>query len=89
MELFTIGHSNHTSDRLIDLLAHHEITAIADVRLSPFSRRFSHFNQSFLKQTLSSAGIAYVFLGDMLGARPKDPRCYENGTLGYRPWMLK
>jgi len=32
MELFTIGHSNHTIEDFISLLQQHSVTALADVR---------------------------------------------------------
>jgi hypothetical protein len=37
--LFTIGHSNHAIDRYLALLRQVQVTAIADVRSSPFSQR--------------------------------------------------
>ena len=43
----------------------------------------SQFNQGPLKQMLRDAGIAYVFLGRELGARPRDPSCYQGGRVQY------
>lgn len=83
MKLFTVGHSNHSIDRFIDLLLLHGITAVADVRSYPYSRRLPHFSQASLKQSLTESGIAYVFLGKQLGARPKDPTCYVDGKACY------
>lgn len=83
MELFTIGHSNHSIDAFIGLLQQHGITAVADVRSHPYSRFLPHFNQSALKAALLNAGIQYVFLGKELGARSADPSCYVNGKASY------
>lgn len=83
MQIFTVGHSNHTIDRFIVLLKQHGITALADVRSSPFSRYSPHFNQSSLKNYLSYEGISYVFLGKQLGARPKNIDCYVEGKARY------
>lgn len=83
MALFTVGHSNHSIEAFIALLKQHKITAVADVRSSPYSRRFPQFNQVSLKETLKTANIAYVFLGDNLGARPKDQSCYIDGMARY------
>ncbi|MBW4493884.1 MAG: DUF488 domain-containing protein [Oscillatoria princeps RMCB-10] len=83
MELFTIGHSNHSIEAFISLLHKHGITALADVRSHPHSRYLPHFNQSALKAALLSAGIQYVFLGRELGARPADPSCYVGGKALY------
>lgn len=83
MKIFTIGHSNHTIETFIELLHQHQVTALADVRSSPYSRRFPQFNQSALKTALKTVNIAYVPLGDNLGARPRDRNCYINGMARY------
>ena len=81
--LYTIGHSNHSALRFIDLLRGAAIDCLADVRSVPFSRRNPQFSQKLLATMLKDAGIEYWFLGDALGARPKDPACYENGKASY------
>ncbi|QOV24603.1 DUF488 domain-containing protein [Anabaenopsis elenkinii CCIBt3563] len=83
MKMFTIGHSNHSIENFIALLQQHGITAVADVRSSPYSRRFPHFNQAALQKSLASVDIAYVSLGDNLGARPDEPSCYVDGMAPY------
>jgi uncharacterized protein (DUF488 family) len=83
MELFTIGHSNHSLEDFIALLKNHGITAIADVRSHPYSRYLPHFTQAALKNSLESAKIRYVFLGQELGARPNNPECYIEGKAVY------
>ncbi|MFN9398653.1 MAG: DUF488 family protein [Dolichospermum sp.] len=83
MKIFTIGHSNHTIETFIELLHQHQVTALVDVRSSPYSRRFPQFNQSALKTALKTVNIAYVTLGDNLGARPRDRNCYIDGMARY------
>ncbi|MGK7946677.1 MAG: DUF488 family protein [Microcystaceae cyanobacterium] len=75
-KLFTIGHSNLDIDSFIDLLTQQGVTALADVRSSPYSRYLPHFNRELLKNSLSKLGIKYVFLGQELGARSQDKSCY-------------
>ena len=70
MVIYTVGHSNHPIDRFLSLLTANGITAVADVRSKPFSRRFPQFNKERLAASLSEHGIAYVYLGKELGARP-------------------
>lgn len=82
-EIFTIGHSNHSIEKFIELLQKQGITAVADVRSHPFSRYLHHFSKSALELALKDAGIAYVFLGQELGARPQKPECYVNGKAVY------
>jgi uncharacterized protein (DUF488 family) len=81
--VYTIGHSNGTTERLLGLLAQHGITAIADVRSQPYSRFNPQFNREELAGALKAAGIGYVFLGQELGARSVDPSCYRDGRAQY------
>lgn len=82
--VLTIGHSNHALTQLVTLLRSKEVTAVADVRSQPFSRRHPDFNRDPLAEALAKQGIAYVFLGRELGARSQDPSCYEDGRVQYR-----
>ena len=83
-ELFTIGHSVHSMERFIDLLKMHGITAIGDVRSSPWSRYTPHFNRELLKGELVRHRISYIYLGAELGPRSDDPTCYEKGKVQYK-----
>ena len=81
--VYTIGHSNGTVERFVELLRLHGITAIADVRSRPYSRFNPQFNREALAAELKSYGLEYVFLGQELGARSEDPTCYRNGRALY------
>lgn len=83
MTIYTVGHSNVSSETFVALLRHHAITAIADVRSHPYSRFLPHFSQPALRASLEDARIRYVFLGRELGARPADPACYVDGQAVY------
>jgi uncharacterized protein (DUF488 family) len=81
--IHTIGHSTHTSDAFISLLIPHRITAVADVRSTPYSRRNPQFNREKMRAALKVHGIQYVFLGRELGARSEDDCCYVNDKVRY------
>jgi uncharacterized protein (DUF488 family) len=81
--IYTIGHSNHPIEHFLDLLMARGITALADVRSSPYSRHSPQFNRESLRKSLGLHGIRYVFLGEELGARSRDPSCYEDGRVSY------
>ena len=83
LTILTIGHSAHPSERFIALLRAAAVTAVADVRTSPFSRRHPHFNRDALRDELRRNGISYVFLGKELGGRPSDPAFYCEGVADY------
>ena len=59
------------------------VTAIADVRSVPFSRRFPWFSGPALAARLQGADIAYLPFGDALGGRPRDPALYCEGVADY------
>ena len=81
--VFTIGHSTHPQERFVSLLCQHGITALCDVRSTPYSRVNPQFNREGLRESLRACGITYVFLGKELGARSADPTCYEYGKVKY------
>jgi uncharacterized protein (DUF488 family) len=81
--VYTIGHSTHESERFVELLHMHSITALCDVRSRPYSRMNPQFNRENLKAALKNAGITYVFLGVELGARTEDKSCYRDGQVQY------
>jgi uncharacterized protein (DUF488 family) len=83
-QIFTIGHSNHSLERFTELLRQHSITAVADVRSAPYSRIHPDFNREPLKANLADTGVAYVYLGKELGARPEDPHFYRQGRVQFR-----
>ena len=82
-ELYTIGHSTHITEAFIALLTQYDVTAVCDIRSSPYSRYNPQFNRETLREELQKQGIAYVFLGKELGPRSDDPSCYKNGKVLY------
>jgi uncharacterized protein (DUF488 family) len=83
IEVMTIGHSTLPYEDFVARLQASRVTAIADVRTSPFSRHFPQFNRDDLRDGLRSDGISYVFLGKELGGRPRDRSYYANGVADY------
>ncbi len=82
--IHTIGHSNHPLEQFLALLSRHGITALADVRSTPYSRFNPQFRREKLQKSLASAGVRYVFLGAELGARTGDASCYDaEGRVSY------
>ncbi len=81
--IYTIGHSTNSIERFIELLKQHGITAIVDVRSTPYSRFNPQFNRETLVTELKIARIKYVFLGKDLGARSDDRNCYRNNKVQY------
>lgn len=82
--LISVGHSNHEWPVFVELLRRAGVTALADVRSSPYSGRYPQFNRESLNNALRDENIAYVFLGDLLGGRPGQPSLYnDDGRVNY------
>jgi uncharacterized protein (DUF488 family) len=81
--VYTIGHSNRQLEDFLSILLERKVTAVADVRSRPYSRANPQFNRESLAKSLARHEIAYVFLGQELGARTSDPTCYVGGKVQY------
>lgn len=81
-EILTVGYSTHEWPDFLALLRGVGVTAIADVRSHP-TARLPSYRQENLAPALRAEGIAYVFLGDELGARRVEPECYVEDRADY------
>jgi uncharacterized protein (DUF488 family) len=69
MKIWTVGHSTHSFDEFMELLAPHGITLLADIRTVPKSRRHPHFHTDALARSLPGRGVAYQHLPRLGGWR--------------------
>jgi uncharacterized protein (DUF488 family) len=82
--VFTIGHSNHSAERLATLLKRHGIEVLVDIRSRPYSRHAPQFNARGIEAILSGNEIRYLFLGRELGGRPEEETFYDaKGRVDY------
>ena len=77
MVIYSIGHSNHKAEKFLKLLQANYINLLVDVRSAPYSRYCPQFNKNDIQNYLKENEIQYLFAGDFLGGRPKDPSCYK------------
>jgi uncharacterized protein (DUF488 family) len=90
--IFTIGHSTHPIEEFVDLLRAHGVAQVVDVRTVPKSRHNPQFGEDQLRQSLPSAGIAYLRLEALGGLRraTKDSinAAWKNASFrGYADYM--
>jgi uncharacterized protein (DUF488 family) len=85
--VYTIGHSNLTINKFIELLKNHSIETVYDIRSTPYSR-FPQFNKENLSQTLENHHLAYIWGGENLGGRIKDPQCFQAKTVPEIKWCI-
>ena len=81
MLAFTVGHSTRSADELLELLREPGVTALADVRAFPSSRRHPQFNQAVMRDWLADAGIEYRHFPGLGGRRQPQP---DSVNLGWR-----
>ena len=68
--IYTIGHSSHDLLTFFSLLKRYNIDEIIDIRRSPRSSRYPHFNSDQLKEECQlRSSLKYSFHGDILGGR--------------------
>lgn len=67
--IYTVGHSTHSADTFVRLLAAHEIRQLADIRTIPASRRYPQFGKERLCALLSEHGISYRHFPGLGGLR--------------------
>ena len=65
LTVWTIGHSTRTLDRFLDLLSVNAIEVLADVRRFPASRKYPHFDQDALRNSLLGVGVEYAPLPEL------------------------
>jgi uncharacterized protein (DUF488 family) len=68
---YTIGHSSHTPEHFIGLLQRYGIKVLVDTRSAPYSRYSPQFDREALRQSMVAVGVKYLFLGDVVGGRPR------------------
>lgn len=81
--IFTIGHSNHTTEEFIELLAKHSINYVCDVRSTPYSRFAEDYNRENIKMVLIKNNLQYLFFGEEFGARREEKSLYTDGIVDF------
>ncbi len=81
--IYTVGYAGHDRDSLLALFRGHGISAVADIRTFKRSSYWTAFDSDSFGPFLRENGIAYVFLGDVMGGKPQIPDLYPDGQLDY------
>src|SRR2546429_2813461 len=67
--ILTVGHSTRSLDDFTELLIHHGVGLLVDVRTVPASRRMPHFSKVALERSLPQSGIRYLHMPELGGLR--------------------
>jgi uncharacterized protein (DUF488 family) len=76
-KIHSIGYANLKREDFLSVLKNNGITALADVRSLPYSKRFNEYNKEDFSSFLRLNGISYVYLGLELGPRSRDHSHYD------------
>lgn len=92
--IFTIGHSTHPIEYLIDLFKKHGVNCVIDVRTVASSSYNPQYNQYPMQLKLKEAGIQYLHFAEEFGARRLDPDLWdEDGKVSFEKvrstWAFK
>lgn len=91
-KIWTIGHSTHSFDELVEMLKSFHIELVADVRSFPGSRKFPQFNKEKLMISLPETDIEYIHIKALGGRRKVNPdskhTVWRNASFrGYADYM--
>ena len=78
MEIYTIGHSNYTVEKLIDMLKYYNINCVVDIRGTPYSKYNVQFDKETIRYTLNKAGFIYIYMAKELAAKRINKQSYND-----------
>src|SRR4051794_41966431 len=79
MRAFSVGHSTHSLEGFVGLLARHDVERVVDVRRTPRSRRHPQFERDSLAVDLPARGVDYRHLAALGGRRRPRPGSPNGG----------
>lgn len=77
MDIYTIGHSNYTIEKLIDMLHYYNINCVVDIRGTPYSKYNVQFDKETIRYTLNKAGFIYIYMAKELAAKRVNKQSYN------------
>lgn len=84
MEIYTVGHSTHSTEELLSLLKAYKIEMLIDVRAYPGSKRLPQFNKENMEKWLPDQSIHYLHVPELGGRRKKNREIDESLIDGWR-----
>ena len=68
-DIYTIGHSNYSMEKLIEMLRYYNINTVVDIRGTPYSKYNVHFDKERIQHTLTKEGFIYIYMAKELAAK--------------------
>ena len=76
MDIYTIGHSNYSMERFIEMLNRYGIDVVVDIRGTPYSKYNTQYNKEALNNTLKELGFIYIYMGREFAAQRDNKLIY-------------
>ena len=86
MDIYTLGHSNYTIEKLIDMLKKYNINCVVDIRGTPYSKYNVQFAKEIIRYTLTKAGFIYIYMAKEFAAKRINKESYNEE--GYSDFEL-
>ena len=61
IEIYTLGHSNYSFDKFIEILKKYNINCVVDIRAIPYSKYNTQYNKEFFQANLKKLGYTYIY----------------------------
>ena len=74
IEIYTLGHSNYSFDKFIEILKKYNINCVVDIRAIPYSK----YNKEFFQANLKKLGYTYIYMADEFGAKRRTRNSYND-----------
>jgi uncharacterized protein (DUF488 family) len=84
VEIYTIGHSTHSTEAFISLLKTYNIELLVDVRSYPGSKHMPQFDKEKVEKWLPESGIGYLHVPALGGRRNKNQEIDKSLINGWR-----
>ena len=62
IEIYTLGHSNYSFDKFIEILKKYNINCVVDIRAIPYSKYNTQYNKEFFQANLKKLGYTYIYI---------------------------
>ena len=76
INIYTIGHSNYSMERFIEMLRKYKIDVVVDIRGTPYSKYNTQYNKEALYNSLKELDFKYIYMGREFAAQRDNKLIY-------------
>lgn len=76
INIYTIGHSNYSMERFVEMLRKYKIDVVVDIRGTPYSKYNTQYNKEALYNSLKELDFKYIYMGREFAAQRDNKLIY-------------